>query len=282
MSQEESKTKSLIESIAVAAPFFGQVMLEDAMIGVVDQEKFLAYIPSKTINLGVKPGTPVPQEDQSMQDALQGRPSSLRIPDEAYGVPFLGKTIPIRDDHGNVLGALGIGYNISTQVSIEGLLQQVKEVTEDLKERSRGIAEAVQQLVTIIAEVRSNAEQANQNSYQTEKVLEFIRKIAKQTNLLGINASIEAARFGADGAGFSIVAKEIQALSKNSNGAADQIGRSLDEISQSIHEIAGFLKELDEKVNGYAGMWEEFDDQLETLMTMDSKAQDLIDSLVHA
>ena len=58
---------------------------------------------------------------------------------------------------------------------------------------------------------------------EINQVLEFIDKVAKKTKLIGLNASIEAARLGNDGKGFTVVSSEIQKLSENTQSTTRQI-----------------------------------------------------------
>lgn len=65
----------------------------------------------------------------------------------------------------------------------------------------------------------------------------MIKGISKQTSLLGLNASIEAARAGKEGAGFSVVASEVQKLSSETSRATENIESSLQGISSNIHTL---------------------------------------------
>lgn len=213
------------------------------MIGVVDHEKFLAYVPSKTVDLGVTPGVPVPPHDQQLQNALKGIPSEGRIPVEAYGKPFFGKTIPIKEGD-VVVGALGIGYNIEDQVLLEETMEKLSQIISQLNDRVHTIAAHAQELAATTEEIAKNSTDALEQAAQTSKVVEYIRNVAKQTNLLGLNAAIEAARAGAQGATFSVVAREIRNMSSDSAKAADDIEAFLTQLRSNIESMSGVLQEI--------------------------------------
>ena len=68
-------------------------------------------------------------------------------------------------------------------------------------------------------------------------ILEFVNNVANKTKLLGLNASIEAARSGNVGNGFSVVAKEIGNLSISTKESASQIGEGMKHLSESIAKV---------------------------------------------
>jgi methyl-accepting chemotaxis protein len=72
---------------------------------------------------------------------------------------------------------------------------------------------------------------------ETDQVVQFVQQIAKQTNLLGLNAAIEAARAGDAGRGFQVVAEEIRKLAISSNESVEKIGDVLKEIRHSVNQV---------------------------------------------
>lgn len=77
----------------------------------------------------------------------------------------------------------------------------------------------------------------------TTEILEIIKRVAKQTNLLGLNAAIEANRAGEYGRGFSVVAKEIRKLSDESNISVKNIDETLKKFCASVEKVLDNVEE---------------------------------------
>ncbi|MRH42419.1 hypothetical protein GH741_06945 [Aquibacillus halophilus] len=80
----------------------------------------------------IKSGDPLSKDDQVKQGALNGRTMAGRPPFSVYGIHFYGKAMPIHNGNGNIIGALGIGYNIEDIVAIEETIKQLEAVSNEL------------------------------------------------------------------------------------------------------------------------------------------------------
>ncbi len=115
--------------------------------------------------------------------------------------------------------------------------QQVND-THDICETAKSVmqhtAGTVQKLATEVQGAAATADSLAVEAERIGAVMSEIQGIADQTNLLALNAAIEAARAGEHGRGFAVVADEVRALSSRTHNATEQIKQSIAEIQQTL------------------------------------------------
>ena len=151
--------------------------------------------------------------------------------------------------------------------SISSLAKSVRNIREHLAEQSNSVAtisSSVTQMTANIGSVAETAEKARASA-EVQNFVNIIKNLASQTNLLSMNAAIEAAHAGEFGQGFAVVAEEVRNLAESSAKSARNIqqhiedmivtidngvetinfaGNSFMEISQKVEETANFVEEI--------------------------------------
>lgn len=106
---------------------------------------------------------------------------------------------------------------------------------------------------------------------ETNQVLDFIRRVADQTKLLGLNAAIEAARAGDKGRGFGVVAAEVGKLAEESNRSAKEITRMLEQFQVSIGSVTEGIERTSEVSQQQARGIQEIAKMVESLQATGQK-----------
>lgn len=226
-----------LEALVLAAPMFKQIHAQDIMIGITDNEIFHYYEPSKVLDFGLVKGSPVPPDDPSLSNALKGHATTNRLSPELYGATVISSAVPIYGDDGEIIGAFAIAYTLENEDKMEELTEGINRISGELVDMVQNVAAQSEELSATTAEILANSRRTVEESNEVNKVAGFIREISEQTNLLGLNAAIEAARVGEQGAGFGVVAAEVRKLSVNTKEATKSIESSLAAVQRSIRQM---------------------------------------------
>ncbi|MCX6050923.1 MAG: methyl-accepting chemotaxis protein [Campylobacterales bacterium] len=173
--------------------------------------------------------------------------------------------------------ANGVGENVEKSViAINDATKKANEIKDEIGRAIRDAAEskkdiirangnlniARNEIVALSIKVQNSAElevelsgrmqTLSHEASQVKSVLEVISDIADQTNLLALNAAIEAARAGEHGRGFAVVADEVRKLAERTQKSLTEINATINVIVQSIVDVSGTMNTNSEEIQELA------------------------------
>lgn len=148
-----------------------------------------------------------------------------------------------------------------TANKVESTQQHCQEIAGTMQEN----VDMVGTLANQVDEAAQTATTLAQEADKIGQVMTEIEGIAEQTNLLALNAAIEAARAGEHGRGFAVVADEVRALSSRTQSATSHIYSSIKEIQDTLHGWSEVMQNTKDKASDCAGASLQSQQALETI-----------------
>ncbi|MGS0763751.1 methyl-accepting chemotaxis protein [Syntrophomonas curvata] len=221
------------------APLIADMFPEGAFLYMTDLEKIAYRHPSikfdmPDLQLGDKilSGGVTERAIKSAQLAVEELSASV------HGVPVLIMSNPCfdEDDRSKVVATFNLALPKQSAVNLRKLSDQLTMSLEEISSVIEELAASAAQININEKDLNISVDQVNGLADDISKVLAFIKQIADETKMLGLNAAIEAARAGDAGRGFGVVAEEIRKLSDESKQTVVSIGKLISKIKDNVDE----------------------------------------------
>lgn len=135
-----------------------------------------------------------------------------------------------------------------------------------------------QEIVAFSEEAANIAKETSSEVEKTSDIIEIIRGVSRQSNLLGLNAAIEASRAGEFGRGFSVVASEVRKLAEESNKSTIKIEHMINKFCNSVNNVLKNAEESKTITQEQAGATQEITEMLDDLKSVSQNLLELADS----
>lgn len=241
-------SKEFIESMTI---FFDNKVC----IVVADREKFLKIINNSDLNLNIYEGQPINSRLRKIADL--GVSHSEFIDESVLGFPCNLYALPLKNESGELVGDIFLYKDDAVK---KNLFKLSSNFTDSISSISTAVEESttnIQDLSENRKDILVNVQKAVELTQDSASIIKFVQSIAKETNILGINASIEAARAGESGRGFNIVAQSIRRLSKSTNDSIKEINKVMKNIEESVQRITDKVKNSNEAFDTQVAALEE-------------------------
>ncbi len=155
-----------------------------------------------------------------------------------------GDTCDILDSNAVKLISILVEQSKGTLTTLHKQIKGINNADERITEVVEKIVHGINN-VEDVSNVLSKATTASMEYInETDNITNYVNKIAYQTKILGINASIESARAGEIGKSFAVVAKEVSKLAKDSGGFAEEINKTLSKMKEEMMLINNQIERL--------------------------------------
>ncbi|MDE6639009.1 MAG: hypothetical protein K2K63_00600 [Acetatifactor sp.] len=233
-----------LTQIVELLPVIKQLFDHDVYLSVLDRN---GIIQGFSVPDGVVPVLSVGQVFNDPSGAFDevirsGKRKHNYLPEEVMGEAFEGELVPVRDGV-EVVGCMVCTYSVDLKKQMSEIANQFQESVKGIDGSIHAVISGIDSLFHMLTEMDRMANGVESDVKNAVEVVNKVSSNASRSNMLALNASIEAARSGESGRGFAVVANEMGKLAKDSGGSATEIKDTLNTITNHLVAIISSIKD---------------------------------------
>ena len=236
---------NIIDIAKESAKIIYELNDKNCTIVVSENERAVEYLESNILKLPIKIGDTISKGTVTDVACKAGKRVCVEVKREQspYGIGYVAMAIPLYDDNRAIVGGIAVTAPLSKDViELRDTSYQLDEGIYQTECASSGIANSAVTLANMVEDLTRKTTEAYNEIKTIDSVTNLIKGIAKQTNLLSLNAAIEAARAGDHGKGFSVVASEVKKLALDT-------GKNVNDISTKLTYIFSLVEDISKSVS---------------------------------
>lgn len=243
-----------LETLIDILPMIKQMFSHDVYILVMDAN---AVVQGYSIPDGKRPYVNIGETFKDSTGVLSevlrtGRAMHNCLPKELMGEVFEGELVPVKDG-GSVVGCVACTYSVDVRDQMAAITSKFQESVNNIQGSLQQLLGGIESLFTILADVDKIANNVENDVHNAVEVVNKINGNASRSNILALNASIEAARSGEHGRGFAVVAGEMGKLANDSGKSSAEIRDTLNNMMEHLNVIISSIKDAGNFAKDYRG-----------------------------
>lgn len=227
--------------------FIRQLYDNDPILSVIDADGILQ-------GYSLPPGIPPQAEVGSVFNDPSGALTEVLrkgvikhnyLPKDVLGFAVEGNLVPIKDGN-QVIGCIICSYSVEDKANMKDITSQFQDSVNHINDSIQEVFDGIERLFHMLTEMNDITSAVETDVNGAADVVNKISSNASHSNILALNASIEAARSGEAGRGFAVVATEMGKLAKDSGNSAGEIKTTLEVIINHLQLIISSIKDAND------------------------------------
>ena len=243
-----------LETLIEELPVIKQMFAHEVYILVMDEDGVVQgySIPDGKrpyINIGEKFNDPTGVLRQVLRT---GKALHNRLPQEVMGESFEGELVPVKDG-GTIVGCVACTYSVNVREHMTAITEKFQDSVGNIQVSLQQLLGGFENMYSLLEDMDKIANNVESDVHNAVDVVNKINGNASRSNILALNASIEAARSGEHGRGFAVVAQEMGKLANDSGKSSAEIRDTLNNMMEHLNVIISSIKDVGNIAKDYRG-----------------------------